>query len=284
MSANPIQSKSHWVLAALLLSQLILMTVTAKDPDNEQSVLRTWTMTVLAPVLRVGDSALSTVSGAFSGWGELRRASTENVALREQVEQLTAEVNESREKAAQLESLRSSFGLPSSIGYTRVTASVIARDSSLWFKRLTIDRGTLDGVKRNMPVVTALGVVGRVITVGPNFAQVQVITDSNAGAGVMLQSTRAPGILKGMNNALCEVKNITSTEEVKEGETVVTTGLDRIYPKGLVVGIIERVENDANGPWKKIIVNPAAKVDRVENVYVLIIEPKDLKVEENLKP
>ena len=272
------------MLAALLLSQLVLMTVTAKDPENEQSVLRTWTMTVLSPVLRVGNSALSSLSGVFSGWGELRRAGTENVALREQVEQLTAELNETREKAAQLESLRSSFGLPGTAGYTRVAASVIARDSSLWFKRLTIDRGTLDGVKRNMPVVTALGVVGRVLTVGPNFAQVQVITDSNAGAGVMLQSTRAPGILKGMNNAFCEVKNVTSTETVNEGEMVVTTGLDRIYPKGLVIGTIERVENDANGPGKKLIVNPAAKVDRVENVYVLIIEPKDLKVEENLRP
>lgn len=283
MSAHPIQQRSHWLLAGLLVFQLLLMSLTAKNPDNEESLLRTWTLTVFSPVIKAGDAVLSGISGTVGGIGELRRASKENVALREEVERLTAELNETREKAAQLESLRSAYGLEGTPAYQRVNATVIARDTSLWFKRLTIDKGTLDGVKRNMPVVTAQGIVGRVISVGPNFAQIQVITDSNAGAGVMLQGTRAPGVLKGLNNARCEIRNINSTEEVNEGDKVVTTGLDRIYPKGLVVGTIERVENDANGPWKKIIVNPAAAVDRVENVFVLLVAAKDIVAEENLK-
>lgn len=265
------------------MSQLVLMSISARHPDNEQSIFRTWMLTVFSPIVRVGDSVLSTIGGSFTGLAELRRAKSENQDLKQQVEQLTVELNETREKAKELEVVRNTYGLPSMIQYRQIAANVIARDTSLWFKRLTIDRGTLDGIKRDMPVVTTTGIVGRVINVGPNYAQVQVITDSNAGVGVMIQRTRAPGELKGLNNAHCEIKNIPANEEVQEGEIVITTGLDRIYPKGLVVGTTERVENDPNAPWKRIIVNPAAQVDRVENVLVLLVEAKDLKIEETIK-
>ncbi|MBI3652719.1 MAG: rod shape-determining protein MreC [Acidobacteria bacterium] len=283
MSASPVQRKTHWWLAALLLGQLILMSVNARHPSSEQSVFRTWMMSVFSPLVKVGDAVISKIGGGFSGLSELRRAKSENEELRQEVERLTIALNESREKAAQYDVIRNTYGLPSLLQYRQVAANVIARDTSLWFNRLTIDRGTLDGVKRDMPVATTTGIVGRVISVGPNFAQVQVITDSNAGVGVMLQSTRAMGVLKGLNNARCEIKNIPSTEEVPEGETVVTNGLDRIYPKGLIVGTTERVENDGSTPWKRIVVNPAAQVDRVENVLVLLIDAKELKLEETIK-
>jgi rod shape-determining protein MreC len=151
---------------------------------------------------------------------------------------------------------------------------------------LTIDRGTLDGVKMNMPVTTAGGIVGRVISVGPNYATVQVITDKQAGLGAMLQESRAMGEVRGLENpenAHCELKNIPTSESVQEGEAVVTTGLDRIYPKGLLVGTVARIEVDPNAPWHKIIIKLAAPVDRVEHVLVLLVEAKDLKVEAGTK-
>ena len=137
----------------------------------------------------------------------------------------------------------------------------------------------LDGVKRDMPVATAGGIVGRVISVGPNFAMVQVITDKHAGVGAMLQASRAMGEIRGLDNDRCELKNVSTSEKVDVGESVVTTGLDRIYPKGLLVGTVERIEVDPNAPWHKIVVKPAAPVDRVEHVLVFLVEPKDLKIE-----
>ena len=83
--------------------------------------------------------------------------------------------------------------------------------------------------------------------------------------------------------AACELQNIHTSEKVEVGEAVVTTGLDRIYPKGLVIGKVERIENDPNAPWHKIIVAPAAPVDRLEHVLVMLVEPKDLKMEETTK-
>jgi rod shape-determining protein MreC len=280
MSANTAQQKAPWILAALLLSQVVLMSTNARHPDSEQSVLRIWLVTGFAPVVRVADSILSSVKGTGASYVDVRHAREENLELREKVDQLTAERNKALERAAELDLLRTQLALPTRPQYRELAANVISRDASLWFRRLTIDRGTVDGVKRDMPVATAGGIVGRVISVGPNFAMVQVITDKHAGVGAMLQASRAMGEIRGLDNDRCELKNISTSEKVDVGESVVTTGLDRIYPKGLLVGTVERIEADPNAPWHKIVVKPAAPVDRAEHVLVLLVEPKDLKIDE----
>jgi rod shape-determining protein MreC len=279
MSANTAQQKAPWILAALLLSQVVLMSTYARHPDSEQSVLRIWLVTGFAPVVRVADAVLSSVKGTGASYVDVRHAREENLELREKVDQLTAERNNALERAAELGLLRMQLALPARPQYRELAANVISRNASLWFRRLTIDRGTLDGVKRDMPVATAGGIVGRVISVGPNFAMVQVITDKHAGVGAMLQASRAMGEIRGLDNDRCELKNISTSEKVEVGESVVTTGLDRIYPKGLLVGTVERIEADPNAPWHKIVVKPAAPVDRVEHVLVLLVEPKDLKID-----
>jgi rod shape-determining protein MreC len=257
------------------------MSTNARHPDSEQSILRTWLVSAFAPVVHVADAVLSSVKGAGASYIDVRHAREENIELRERVDQLTAERNEALERAAELGRLRSQLALPSRPQYRELAANVIARDTSLWFRRLTIDRGSLDGVRRDMPVATAGGVVGRVISVGPNFAMVQVITDKRAGLGAMLQTSRAMGEVRGLDpEPRCELKNVSSSENVQIGESVVTTGLDRIYPKGLLIGTVERLEADPNAPWHKIIVKPAAPVDRVEHVLVLLVEQKDLKFDE----
>lgn len=280
MSANTAQQKAPWILAALLLSQVVLMSTNARHPDSEQSVLRIWMVTAFAPVVRVGDSMLSSVKGAGASYIDVRHAREENIELREKVDQLTAERNNALERAAELDLLRTQLALPTRPQYRELAANVISRDASLWFRRLTIDRGSLNGVKRDMPVITAGGIVGRIISVGPNFAMVQVITDKHAGVGAMLQASRAMGEIRGLDNDRSELKNISTSEKVEVGESVVTTGLDRIYPKGLLVGIVESIEADPNAPWHKIVVKPAAPVDRVEHVLVLLVERKDLKIDE----
>ncbi|MFY9607990.1 MAG: rod shape-determining protein MreC [Blastocatellia bacterium] len=283
MSANTTQQKAPWVLAAFLLGQVALMSYNARQPGSEQSVLRTWIVTAFTPVVSVAGGALSFIKGSVASYVDLRHAREENIELRERVQQLSDEINTLRERGAEYELLRRQFALPARASYPELAANVISRDASLWFRRLTIDRGTLDGVKRDMPVSAAGGVVGRVISVGQKWAMVQVITDKQAGVGAMLQTSRAMGEVRGLDNARCEMKNISSSENVQEGESIVTTGLDRIYPKGLLVGIVERVEDDPNAPWHRLIIKPAAPVDRVEHVLVLLVEPKDLKIDETAK-
>lgn len=269
------------MLAILLLSQLVLMSSYARHPESEQSILRTWLMTVFTPVVKVADGVISSITGTVASYTDLRGAREENSRLRADVEQLTNELNQLREQKGEYERLKAQINLPSHPQYRAIAANVFARDTKPWFKRLTIDRGSLDGVKRDMPVITAAGIVGRIINVGPNHSVVQVITDRYAGVGAMLQNSRSMGEVRGLDpEARCELKNIRSTEEVQIGETVVTTGLDRIYPKGLMIGQVERVESDPHGPWHKIILLPSASIDRVEQVMVLLVEQKDIETEE----
>ena len=257
------------------------MSVHARHPESEQSILRTWLMTVLTPVVSVADSAISGVTGAVASYTDLRGVREENIRLQADIERLTNDLNEAREQGVEYQRLQGQLTLPSPPQYRVIAANVIARDTNLWFRRLTIDRGSLDGVERNMPIATAAGIVGRVISVGPNYAIVQTITDRQAGVGAMLQNSRSMGEVRGLDpEPRCELKNIRATEEVQPGETIVTTGLDRIYPKGLVVGTVERVESDPSGPWHKLIVLPSAPVDRVEQVLVLLVEQKDIEIEE----
>jgi rod shape-determining protein MreC len=280
MSANAAQRRAPWILAVLLLSQVILMSTCARHPDSEQSFIRVWFVTAFSPVVRGADAVISSVRDTFSSLTANRHARVENAELHEQIDQLTAERANALERQAELNVLRTQLALPVRAPYQRIAANVFSRDAALWFRRLTIDRGTLDGVKRDMPVATAVGIVGRVISVGPNYAMVQVITDKHAGLGAMLQNSRATGEVHGLDNDRCELKNISTRENVEVGESVVTTGLDRIYPKGLLVGTVENIEADPNAPWHRIIIKPAAPVDRVEHVFVLLIEQKDLKFDE----
>jgi rod shape-determining protein MreC len=281
MSANTAQRKSHWILAGLLLSQIVLMTANARHPDSEQSILRTWLMTPLTFVSKTFNGAITWVRDSVGSYVDLRGAREENIELRAKVEQLTAERNQALERTVELDSLRRQVALPSQPQFRTLAANVIARNPSLWFQRLVIDRGTLDGVKFNMPVTAGGGVLGRVISVGPNYATVQVITDKLAGLGAMLQSSRAMGEVRGLGEeGRLELKSIRSSETVQVDEAVVTTGLDRIYPKGLLVGTVERLDDDPNAPWHRIVVKPAAAVDRVEHVQVLLIEQGDLRIEQ----
>ena len=283
MSASYAQQKAPWVLGILLLSQVLLMTFSARNPDSDQSVLRTWLIAIYTPFLQGGNWAVSKTGAVVSEYTALKGARDENKALKEQVERLTEERDKARELAAQDAQLRAAYGVPGQIGYHTIAANVIARDASIWFRRITIDRGTNDGVKMSMPVTTAIGIVGRVVALGPNFAEVQLITDRHAGAGAMLQKARDMGVVRGLDNARCELKDIPSGREVQIGDVVESTGLDGIYPKGLVIGTIESVEDDPNAPSHRIILKPEAPLDRVETVMVLLVEPRDLKVQETVK-
>ena len=284
MSSNPAQQKAPWVLATLLLAQVVLMSANARHPESEQSILRTWLMSVFTPVASIADRVVTSITSTVGSYVDLRDARKENTELKQRIEELTREAHEAEEKAVELDAMRAEFGLPAQMPYKSVAANVVSRDVSQWFKRLTIDRGTADGMSRNLPVVTATGILGRIISTGPNFSQVQVITDVNAGVGVMLQTSRTPGELKGMGNSpRCELRNIPAAEDVPIGESVITTGLDRIYPKGLLVGTIEHVEDNPSAPWHSIIVRPSAPVDRAEHVLVLLVEQKDFKMEQNIR-
>ena len=153
----------------------------------------------------------------FGNIGELRRASVENGQLRQQVEQMQTELRDTRERAAQAQRLEQLFKLTENSTYKTVVANVIARDPSMWFDGVTIDKGRWAGVEVNMPVVAPGGIVGRVISTSPLSAQVMLVTDEKAGAGGVvgqLGQSNAMGSIKGLGElGLLEMRYVSGLEK-----------------------------------------------------------------------
>jgi len=207
----------------------------------------------------------------------LRRASAENEQLRKQVQDMQAELRDTRERAAEAQRLEQLLKLSQSTQYSAIAARVIARDPSMWFDGLTIDKGRWAGIEVNMPVVTPSGVVGRVVSTSPLSSQVMLVTDERSGAGAVvgqLSQSTAMGSIKGMGESgLLDLKYVSGLEKVQVGDMVTTTGLDGVYPPGYNVGeVIEVRPGSATQPLL-IRVRPSAGLERVKEVAVLTYRP-----------
>src|SRR5205807_2600017 len=240
-----IRQRAPWYLFGLLVLNFALMSYDARDPNTKQRKVRSIAQTIMYPVQRGASGAFNWVGGLFGNVGELRRAASENQQLRQQVDQMQSELRTTRERAAQAGRLEQLFKLTSASEYKTVVAQVIARDPSMWFDSVTIDKGRLAGIEVNMPVVTTGGIVGRVVSTSPLSAQVMLITDEKSGVGAVagqLGQSNAIGSIKGMGESgLLDMRYVSGLEKVQPGDPVVTTGQDAIYPQGYKVGDVVEV-------------------------------------------
>jgi rod shape-determining protein MreC len=268
-----IRQRAPVVLLVLLAVNFGLMSWDARDAATKQRVIRVWAQAAAAPVQRGVAGAGGSVVG-FVGWvANLRRAEEENVHLRERLETAENELREVRQAAEENERLKALLQFAQDVSYETVPARVIARDPSVWFNSLILNRGTTSGVDLDMPVATPEGIVGRVVAVGPLTAQVMLITDERSAAGAVvgqLGASEAIGSVRGYGkNGLLEMRYVSGLAAVEVGDQVVTTGQDRIYPPGLPVGqVVELTPGSATSPHT-IRVKPGARLDSLQEVLVL---------------
>jgi rod shape-determining protein MreC len=274
-----IRQRAPWWLFGLLALNFALMTYDARDEATKQRKIRSITQSVTSPIQRGAAGFGNWIGGFFGNIGELRRASTENQQLREQVRQMQAELRDTRERAAEASRLEKLLGLSAKSEYKTVVANVIARDPSMWFNSVTIDKGRWSGVEVNMPVVTAGGVVGRIISTGPYSAQVMLLTDEKSGAGAIvgqLGQSNALGSIKGLGESgLLEMRYVSGLEKVQVGDAVTTTGQDLIYPPGYNVGEVVQVKGGSATQTQVIHIRPGAGLDRLKEVAVLLYHPPE---------
>ncbi|MDX6385303.1 MAG: rod shape-determining protein MreC [Blastocatellia bacterium] len=272
-----IRQRAPWWLFGLLALNFALMTYDARDDATKQRKIRSISQTITYPIQKGTSSVGNWIGGLFGNVGELRRASTENQELHRQIEQMQAELRDTRDRAAEGERLEKLFQLNQKSGYQSVVARVIARDPSMWFDSVTIDKGRWAGVDVNMPVVTPGGIVGRIVSTGPLSSQVMLITDEKSGAGAVvgqLGESSALGSIKGMGeNGLLEMRYVSGMEKVQVGDTVTTTGQDAIYPPGYSVGQIVEVRPGSATQAQVIRIRPGAGLDRLKEVAVLMYRP-----------
>ena len=272
-----IRQRAPWWLFALLALNFALMTYDARDGATKERKIRSIAQGVAYPFQQGVSSVGNWVGGFFGGIGELRRASVENQQLHRQVDQMQAELRDTRARVAEAERLENLLKLNEKNDYKNVVARVIARDPSMWFDSVTIDKGRWSGVEVNMPVVTSGGIVGRVVSTSPWSAQVMLVTDEKSGAGAIvgqLGQSNAMGSVKGMGeNGLLEMRYVSGLEKVQVGDSVTTTGQDAIYPPGYNVGEVVEVKPGSATQAQIIHIRPGAGLERLKEVAVLLYRP-----------
>jgi rod shape-determining protein MreC len=271
---------------ALLVANLIIMAVDAKDADGGQKVLRIWTQTFASPLQSASSKATGATSGFFQQIWNFRSTAKENEQLKERLAQVETELHTAQANATENERLKALLDLKDQTTIKSVPARVIARDPSVWFNTITINRGSSAGVEVNMPVVTPGGIVGRIITVGPWSSQVMLVTDEKAGAGAVvgqLGQSGALGSVRGradLGIGLIEMRYVSGLEKVEVNDYVMTTGQDGIYPPGLNVGRVVEVKNGTATQAHQILIQPGAQLDHLEEVAVLLYHPPPRSVPE----
>jgi rod shape-determining protein MreC len=289
-SQKEIRQRAPLWLVGMLFASLVLMAFDAHENGDatKQRVIRAWAQALAAPFQRITSGAGSTGVGIFQYLGNLRHAAQENEQLRQRVEQMEIELRNARQMADENERLKGLLGLKDDDKYDVVAARVIARDPSLWFDTVTINRGRSSGIELNMPVVTRGGIVGRVVATSPWTAQIMLITDEKAAAGAVvgqLGESNALGSVKGLGEGgLVEMRYVSGLEEVKTGDYVVTTGQDGIYPPGLNVGEVIDVKHGSATQPHVIHIKPSARLDQLEEVAVLKYHPPQRTAPDQILP
>src|SRR5438477_996666 len=272
-----IRQRAPWWLFALLALNFGLMTYDARDSDTKQRRIRSIAQMVMYPLQRGTSGSANWFGGFFGNIGELRRAATENEQLRKQVADMQTELRDTRERAAEAGRLEQLLKLAETSQYKSIAARVIARDPSMWFDGITIDKGRWAGVEVNMPVVTPGGIVGRVVSTSPLNAQVMLITNEKSGAGAIvgqLGQSSALGSIKGLGESgLLEMRYVSGLEKVQSGDIVKTTGQDAIYPPGYNVGEVVEVKSGSATQTQVIHIRPGAGLERLKEVVVLLYHP-----------
>jgi rod shape-determining protein MreC len=193
----------------------------------------------------------------------------ENKRLLDKINEFEQEINRYKEAEYENRRLRDILKLSTKRSNDVATAEVFARDPTNWFQMLWINKGSNDGIARDMVAVTPLGPVGRIHRVFGNGANIILITDVNSSVAVRLQPSRIEGILEGNGDDGCYLKYISNAADVKVGERIITSGLDEIYPEGLLIGLVVNVEKEGEEMFQLIEVEPAQDLNKIEEVAIL---------------
>jgi rod shape-determining protein MreC len=266
------QMRSFLLFGCLLIAILIL--IISLGGRKEFTVLHKFSLEVIGPV----QTALSKVSNYA---GNIRKKYVDLVGLREENNQLRQELLqyktaniEYREALATNVRLKKLLELKESLPPPTLTAEIVGKDPSLWFRTLTINRGSSDGIQKGMPVVTVEGVVGQILTSSPNFSKVLLATDPNSAVEVITQKTRVHGIVKGLGrDAVFGLNYVLKSAVVEKGDFVLTSGLGGVFPKGLMVGTVSEIEKSRRGMFQKVEIEPAVDFSQLE--FLIIIMKKN---------
>ncbi|MBE9545987.1 MAG: rod shape-determining protein MreC [Proteobacteria bacterium] len=262
------------IASILIIASIIILSLNLKQ-FGRVSFLRKLVLEAAAPLEKVVNSTIEGISGIWERHVFLVELEEENRRLRNKIVFLTKEINRYREVSLEGVRLKKLLALKEGIDYPTVAARVIGRNRSSVFKMILINRGTTDGVKVGSPVLTDKGIIGRIIETSWNVSRVLLLVDYNSNVDALIQGNRARGVLQGRGSKGCSLRYVQRSEEVKVGDTVISSGLARVFPKGLLLGTVKKVEKKKFGLFQEIEVAPAVDFSRLEEVLVILTDVID---------
>jgi len=269
MAGIPSRHRSVIILMAVLLLQLAALAVQIKR-DSRGRLIRVWAVTAVTPFERAAAWGFGKIGGVWSHYFALQSTSRQNEALRIENDALKlaiAQLQSRATEAGRLEDLLKFRQNHESV--QMLAAHVIGASAGTASRIVEIDRGERDGVRRNMAVITPDGAVGKVIETFRDNSQVLLLTDPEGGAGAMIVESRIQSPVSGTGEPLLSMKYVANDDKVNLGDRVVTSGMDKIFPRDIPVGTIVDVKPGSSS-FKSILLRPAAHFDRLEEVLVLL--------------
>jgi rod shape-determining protein MreC len=271
-----IRQRTGYLFLAVMVGHVILISAQVQTRGGAK-VLESVTFSVFAGVQRGTSGLVEGWQRLWFGYIALRGVHAENEALKQRVSELQVRLQEERALAQRSQKLQQLLDLKAQIAIPTLAADVIAGDATPGIPSVWIDKGERDGLRADLAVIAPAGIVGRILgPLAPHAARVQLIIGPNAGAGAMIERSRAGGVVIGTSgDPPLLMEYVSNLSDVQIGDVVVTAGNDGIYPKGFPIGRVEAADRGA-GLYRTIKVRPIVDFSNVEEVLIVLSPPPEL--------
>jgi rod shape-determining protein MreC len=263
--------KTFWIWALLIFIALFFISSNlggkrSWDPF-EQLVIE-----IIAPFQKFINNTVNFTEGLWLKYFILINTHNENMRMRRDLDSLKMENILYREVLATNLRLQQLLQFKNTTDQPVIAAQVIGMDPTGWFQSVIIDKGENAGIKLNMPVVNAEGVVGKLVAVSYNYSKVLLIIDQNSAVDCIIQRSRDNGIVKGLSSKVCTLDYVLKSSDVRVGDIVVTSGLGGVFPKGIPVGEVIDVKDPAGELFKDVKIRPVVDFSKLEELLVILKE------------
>lgn len=266
---KPHRPRVFLYLLVLVLLSVILITINAKD-NRQPDFVENLVSALVSPLQKIISNSQNAINSFYNKYFYLVGVKEENLRLKAEMATIKSLQNELAEMRLERKRLLSLLDVKEQSSPKTMFAKIIGYDSTNWNRMVTIDKGTIHGMERKMPIVSNGGLIGKIESASRSSSKVLLITDIRNAVDAVIQESRAQGVVVGTNRELCEMKYVSLEEKVKNGGRVVSSGFGGVYPKGLLIGEVAKVERKEFGLFQEVFIKPSADLEHLEEVMVIM--------------
>jgi len=258
----------------LVVANIVILSITSRR-NHTSSSLGPVLIGIVAPFQAAATRSIHFTGNIWRHYFSLVSVAVENDNLRQALARAVQENKKQRETAIANQRLRSLLNFTKTISGKQIAAEVIGLDPSFWFKSATINKGSADGICKGMPVVIPEGIVGQIAEVSGSCARVLLAIDRNSAVDALVQRSRARGIIKGNSSEQYRFKYVLRKNDVRIGDTIVSSGMDGVFPKGIRIGQVADIVKRSSGLFQEVTVIPYVDFEKLEEVLIILNPPQN---------